>query len=728
MATLKFKNVVSFSSQDPVHKVFNLLEQNTQFKRWLCAPDDKTGRLQAEFQLEKASKIGFVDIGNYGSAFVEVQVRRSSWPDGKSVTMIPATMMMTPQHCKIGKNKCTVKMFSKDQLSEESVKDSWDRIKVICTQPYKKDAQFGLAFIRLAAAVEVTDEQGPEAPGPTMKKLADASPSLSLLKKPTNRILSPSWKTNAAFHRQVIATTKKEQNDVGLQNRLLKISSTSENGTDNEGSLGRAAKLVMAAAGSGKKQNSADSKATRDRLLSPAVPKNVTKTPVDKPTAPSRGSNLENTDVDKPFSDLVEDFLKSTSDDKLKHSTLKAIRYEFEKFIGRKLTTPEKAELKSKAILAVGRLVSEDKSTSSPKSTSSNASTPKVQTTQSLQGKWSPTGSSPHVKPPTKYQSPTVGANKPNNVAGKKYELNNNYATPSPKRFSSPKITTPKSVPNQQSKVKSSSSPNMNSPKPTFNYYGANGNHYTPLSSTPKSAPYPDQRRLPKSHQKRSRSPSPDWHEQYLNLDQDGGNKRAKMSVNSPKEDDDGWLQASKPTTSSTPSTPSTSKVPTNRDLPPWMAVGSPSTSVTPTRGRGRGGGRGQGRGTPGERKPCPKCNKSFTSTGLGRHMAKCTGPKQRRQSRGRGRGGARGGGRISQQPGVSNSSTSNDDITTETGSNFGLTTTDLVKCPMCDKDFPLMLIELHAEMCGVGEVGDDMMFGGAQNMEMGFAQYGLAN
>ena len=45
--------------------MFNLLEQNSQFKKWLCAPDDKSGKLQAEFQLEKASAIGFIDIGKF---------------------------------------------------------------------------------------------------------------------------------------------------------------------------------------------------------------------------------------------------------------------------------------------------------------------------------------------------------------------------------------------------------------------------------------------------------------------------------------------------------------------------------------------------------------------------------------------------------------------------------------------------------------------------------------
>ena len=103
--------------------------------------------------------------------------------------------------------------------------------------------------------------------------------------------------------------------------------------------------------------------------------------------------------------------------------------------------------------------------------------------------------------------------------------------------------------------------------------------------------------------------------------------------------------------------------------------------------------------------------------------MNSCTGPKQQKQSKGRG-GRRRGMGRnsfgcmdveagenIQARPGTSDNSNRpgmgielGDDI----GSNFGLMTTDLVKCPMCSKDFPLTLIEVHAAMCGESQV---MMF-----------------
>lgn len=58
-----------------------------------------------------------------------------------------------------------------DQLTAESVRETWDRVKVICTQPYKKDTQFGLAFIRIGAQTTVAEPSSPEASGPTMAKV-----------------------------------------------------------------------------------------------------------------------------------------------------------------------------------------------------------------------------------------------------------------------------------------------------------------------------------------------------------------------------------------------------------------------------------------------------------------------------------------------------------------------------------------------------------------------------
>jgi DNA-repair protein XRCC1 len=53
---------------------------------------------------------------------------------------------MSLHECKNGLNVNKVRFFNSDQLSP-ACKESWDRVKIVCTQPYIKQAKFGLSFI-----------------------------------------------------------------------------------------------------------------------------------------------------------------------------------------------------------------------------------------------------------------------------------------------------------------------------------------------------------------------------------------------------------------------------------------------------------------------------------------------------------------------------------------------------------------------------------------------------
>lgn len=54
--------------------------------------------------------------------------------------------LMTLHECKNGLNVNKVRFFDTDQLSSVH-KESWDRVKIVCTQPYIKQAKYGLSFI-----------------------------------------------------------------------------------------------------------------------------------------------------------------------------------------------------------------------------------------------------------------------------------------------------------------------------------------------------------------------------------------------------------------------------------------------------------------------------------------------------------------------------------------------------------------------------------------------------
>ncbi|XP_066287809.1 uncharacterized protein [Branchiostoma lanceolatum] len=237
MAPVVVKCVVSYSSQDSVHKVDNLLTaQGGSWKRWLCASDDRSGVMEAELQLDRACQIGYVDIGNSGSAYVELLVGRSSWTRSREyVTLLPATMFMNPMESKAGKNKMVVRMFNESLFSEEGRSEVWDRVRIVCRQPFRKDLQFGLSFLRLRTpSTDVSSPPSPRVVVPSATKVRHNSSSRRESTAPpqtpgTESSVSTEWN-------ETIESTK---------SRLLKMAGTSEDPSEH---LGRSARMVVAAA------------------------------------------------------------------------------------------------------------------------------------------------------------------------------------------------------------------------------------------------------------------------------------------------------------------------------------------------------------------------------------------------------------------------------------------------------------------------------------------------
>ncbi|KAK7807141.1 hypothetical protein U0070_018132, partial [Myodes glareolus] len=92
---------------DPKYPVENLLNPDSHKGPWLSCLQDKSGQLKAELQLERVVPISYIDVGNCGCAFLQIDVGRSSWPpDRPFVTLLPATMLMSPTESKEEKNRC----------------------------------------------------------------------------------------------------------------------------------------------------------------------------------------------------------------------------------------------------------------------------------------------------------------------------------------------------------------------------------------------------------------------------------------------------------------------------------------------------------------------------------------------------------------------------------------------------------------------------------------------
>lgn len=150
MPTVKIERIVSCSSEDSNHPAVNLLSCDN--KTWKCK---NAGEKQASvvLQLEREAVLTSIDVGNENSAFIEVLTGRSSTPDLDLEVLLVASSFMSPMEARSGNNPNRVRMFASDKLSKPVAEQKWDRVKVVCTQPFNKHVQYGLAFITFHSVI-----------------------------------------------------------------------------------------------------------------------------------------------------------------------------------------------------------------------------------------------------------------------------------------------------------------------------------------------------------------------------------------------------------------------------------------------------------------------------------------------------------------------------------------------------------------------------------------------
>uniref|UniRef100_A0A8C0KM80 X-ray repair cross complementing 1 n=1 Tax=Canis lupus dingo TaxID=286419 RepID=A0A8C0KM80_CANLU len=141
-----------FHSYLQTHCAENLLKADT-YRKWRAAKaGEKT--ISVVLQLEKEEQIHSVDIGNDGSAFVEVLVGSSAGGAGEQdyEVLLVTSSFMSPSESRSGSNPNRVRIFGPDKLVRAAAEKRWDRVKIVCSQPYSKDSPYGLSFIRFHSA------------------------------------------------------------------------------------------------------------------------------------------------------------------------------------------------------------------------------------------------------------------------------------------------------------------------------------------------------------------------------------------------------------------------------------------------------------------------------------------------------------------------------------------------------------------------------------------------
>lgn len=179
MPEIKLKHVVSCSTEDNTHKADNLLSSDT-YRKWKAArPGEK--QTSVILQFEKEDQVHSIDIGNEGSAFIEVLVGNSSAVrDQDYEVLLVTSSFMSPTESRNGTNMNRVRFFGPSQLQKSTAQEKWDRVKIVCSQPYSKNIAYGLAFVKFHSPPDKNDP--PPTSSPKLTKLGqfrvkDESPS-----------------------------------------------------------------------------------------------------------------------------------------------------------------------------------------------------------------------------------------------------------------------------------------------------------------------------------------------------------------------------------------------------------------------------------------------------------------------------------------------------------------------------------------------------------------------
>ncbi|XP_066245801.1 DNA repair protein XRCC1 [Euwallacea similis] len=156
MPLIKIERIVSFTSEDPNHQASNILSSDST-KKWKCkSAGEKSSSVV--LQLDQPYIISSIDIGNENSAYIEVLVSRSSSPEDFKALLVMSSFM-SPLDARQSQNVNKVRMFKQKDLVEPERNEKWDRVKIVCTQPFNRHVQYGLSFVNFHTSSNKDEEK-----------------------------------------------------------------------------------------------------------------------------------------------------------------------------------------------------------------------------------------------------------------------------------------------------------------------------------------------------------------------------------------------------------------------------------------------------------------------------------------------------------------------------------------------------------------------------------------
>ncbi|KAK5577518.1 hypothetical protein RB653_002461 [Dictyostelium firmibasis] len=135
------------SSESEYNKSSNVLLDDT-YRIWQTK--DKTGKAFIELQFPTPSLIHQIDITNAGSAFIEVLVGLVTWEPTEFLVLVPLTNFMSLSETTNKTNRNRSKSFNTSKFSLQTVPRKWERVRIVCSQPWLDD-NLGISLVKIYA-------------------------------------------------------------------------------------------------------------------------------------------------------------------------------------------------------------------------------------------------------------------------------------------------------------------------------------------------------------------------------------------------------------------------------------------------------------------------------------------------------------------------------------------------------------------------------------------------
>ncbi|RNA10521.1 DNA repair XRCC1-like, partial [Brachionus plicatilis] len=145
MSLIKIKSILSFSSEDTTSKSENIINRSG---KWIGSKSGDTKQF-IKIELSEPSLIKQIDIENESSAFIEILVGNLNYLDEDFEVLLQATSFMSPNESKNSLNTNRLKIFTHEtDLDEKLAEKKWEVIKIVCTQPFNTNLQFGISSLK----------------------------------------------------------------------------------------------------------------------------------------------------------------------------------------------------------------------------------------------------------------------------------------------------------------------------------------------------------------------------------------------------------------------------------------------------------------------------------------------------------------------------------------------------------------------------------------------------